>query len=97
MTTTSYLLTGIVEGVKAHRIDGEVENLTATLRFVRSDYKANKWDKENMVDIVIVSLPPDSPVNAGEAVIMSLAFASPEGQRFAPALPVGSVSDDDDE
>ena len=97
MTTTSYILTGIVEGIKAHRIDGEVENLIATLRFVREDYRTDKWDKSNKVDMVNVSLPPDSPVNAGEAVIMSLAFASPEGQRFAPALTVGSASDYDDE
>ncbi len=96
MTTTSYLLTGIVEGIKAHRIDGEVENLVATLRFERKEYRTDKWDKSNKVDMVNVSLPPDSPVNAGEAVIMSLAFASPEGQRFAPALTVGA-SDYDDE
>ncbi len=87
-----YIMTGVVEGVRAQRIGDHVEHLTASLRFEREDYRSNKWDKEKRIDHMDVALPPDSPVNAGDEVVMSLSFDAPEGQRFIVALPM-SVSD----
>jgi len=89
---------GIVEGVKARRKNTEVVSLAVTVRFETMLVDSYAYgNTETQTDEVIFSLPPDSGVNPGDVVVMSLAMKSPFGQRFVPALTVSNEEDDAEE
>lgn len=80
---------GIVDGVTAHRKDGNVSYLVAKLRF-ETDEKGIYYGDKNRVDNLEVAFPVGSPVNPGDLVELNLRVSSPFGARFAPALEAGS-------
>lgn len=80
---------GIIDGVTARRKnDGnEVVSLGVKVRFDTYLNKTyNYGEQKTEVDEVMFSMPPNSNVNPGDVVVMTLDFKSPFGQRFVPAL-----------
>ena len=88
---------GIVEGVKARRKNTEVVSLAVTVRFETMLVDSYAYSDDTVVDEVVFSVPPNSGVNPGDVVVMSLGFKSPFGQRFVPALTMSDELDDVDE
>ena len=86
---------GIVDRVAAYRIRDEVTYLAVTVRF-ETPFKGSSYSDEKKVDNVEIAMPPDSGVNPGDVVSLSLGFKSPFGQRFNLALEATNGEEDDD-
>ena len=87
---------GIVEGVSARRKNSEVVSLAVTVRFDTMLMDSYAYgENSTQIDEVTFSVPPNSGINPGDVIVMTLGSKSPFGQRFVPALTVGE--DDEEE
>jgi hypothetical protein len=90
---------GIIDEVKAIRHDKQVTSLQATIRFdtgMRDSYQYSQ-SSAIQVDKLIVTFPVLAGINPGDLVQFDMLIESPLSQRFAPALEVGVIDDDEDE
>lgn len=86
---------GIVDKVEAKRNGaGDVLRLSVIVR-VETDYAQTYYSENKHVDEIMLSLPVDSRVNPGDVASVTVAFQSPFGDRFRPALEVSNGDDDD--
>ena len=83
---------GIVKGVQARKHKQEFVNMRVDLEFKTEERVAGYVydDADKQIDDMIVTLPIGTPVNPGDAVVITMEFVSPLGQRFKPALEVGT-------
>jgi len=84
---------GIVDKVRAVRVNGEVNHLEATIHIKLGDEYKGTYGGEVTMELA-VRLPVRSNVNPGHVVQASFTFMDPFGQRFNPALEMGQDEDD---
>lgn len=87
---------GIVDKVEAKRKQDEVVFLEATIRFdtgLMTDYAYND---DIRIDKIAIAFGALSGINPGDLVTFDMVVQSPLTQRFAPALTVGDLADEDD-
>lgn len=96
MTETGFIVrAGIVDKVEAVRNNsGEVLRLALKVR-AETEYQEIYYSDKKHVDEISVSVPVDAGINPGDLVSITMTFANPVGQRFAPALEVSNDNDED--
>jgi hypothetical protein len=88
---------GIVNGVVARKHKSEYKNLRVDVTFdSEQPIGGYEYDEPNQIDEFSITLPIGSPVQPGDAVVVTMEFTNPLGQRFTPALEVGEPEVDED-
>jgi len=85
---------GIVDKVRAVRVNDEVNHLEATIHIkLGEEFKGSYGGAVTME--LAVRLPVTSQVNPGHVAQVSLAFMDPFGARFNPALEMGENEEEE--